>query len=502
MLNQSSNCPLSLGKLKISAQFADSIKGMKRQPESAAKVRAEIVRCCPSPESLRIVEIIKNDRAPLHTLETVIGANPIFAAHLLTLINFAPGLSQRVLTLSQAASALGVDFLKPLALGVLAFDLKSKRAADEDEESRETPVKLRDLWEHSLGAAVIAARIAVKFPEMAPLHAFTAGFIHDIGRVLLFRYAPERFCDAVTHPNERALTLRDAENFAFGIDHVTVGTDWCQRSDLSTPLCDMLRLHHESLGARIDFAIDETRKLISIVQAAEAACDRHGIGKSGEPPGNFSALWDVLGLHEEGWHAQFSAVKHEIEAAREMFGFSSEDNRRPRLSPRPKPMADKTPQLQEPKIAGSTARGQVIPFPISKDCPAKPDEKSASAKLVVLVVEDHGSLCDMVSLFLMRNGYHVRTANNGENALDILSREEIHLVLLDLMLPKVDGFEVLRQVHKTQRDKFPYVIVVSAGASDKDRKKVLDLGANEYMAKPFHLTRLLERVQAVEKFLC
>jgi DNA-binding response OmpR family regulator len=85
--------------------------------------------------------------------------------------------------------------------------------------------------------------------------------------------------------------------------------------------------------------------------------------------------------------------------------------------------------------------------------------------------------------------------------LEILSKEEIHLILLDLMLPRVDGFEVLRQVHKTQRDKTPYIIVVSAGASERDRKKVIELGADEYMPKPFHLLRLLERIQVVEKYL-
>lgn len=100
----------------------------------------------------------------------------------------------------------------------------------------------------------------------------------------------------------------------------------------------------------------------------------------------------------------------------------------------------------------------------------------------------------------MRHGYHLRTASNGEGALEILSKEEIHLVLLDLMLPRVDGFEVLRQIHKSQHDKTPYIIVVSAGASEKDRKKVLELGANEYMPKPFHLMRLPERIQIVEKY--
>jgi DNA-binding response OmpR family regulator len=101
----------------------------------------------------------------------------------------------------------------------------------------------------------------------------------------------------------------------------------------------------------------------------------------------------------------------------------------------------------------------------------------------------------------MRQGYHVRTANDGGSALEVLSREDIHLVLLDLMLPRVDGFEVLRQIHRMNPQRMPYIIVVSAGASERDRRKVLELGANEYMPKPFHLLRLLERVQAVEKFL-
>jgi DNA-binding response OmpR family regulator len=107
----------------------------------------------------------------------------------------------------------------------------------------------------------------------------------------------------------------------------------------------------------------------------------------------------------------------------------------------------------------------------------------------------------MLSLYFMRYGYHVRTANDGESALDLLDNEEIHLVLLDLMLPRMDGFAVLRQIRERSGGKPPYVIVVSAGASIKDRNLVLDLGANEYMPKPFHLMRLLERIQNVEKFL-
>ncbi|HWO43908.1 MAG TPA: response regulator [Candidatus Eisenbacteria bacterium] len=129
------------------------------------------------------------------------------------------------------------------------------------------------------------------------------------------------------------------------------------------------------------------------------------------------------------------------------------------------------------------------------------ENKRGSKKLRILIVEDHSSLCEMLSLYFTRLGYEVRTANDGESALAVLDREPIHLMLLDLMLPRLDGFTVLKQMRGNATHKPPYVIVVSAAASERDRNKVLSLGANEYLPKPFHLARLVERVHHVEKHL-
>ena len=156
---------------------------------------------------------------------------------------------------------------------------------------------------------------------------------------------------------------------------------------------------------------------------------------------------------------------------------------------------------QPHRLGEDKCKGRVIPFPKRPRAMVKKSDTRPGKKLTILVVEDHGSLCEMLTLYFMRYGYHVRTANDGESALDLLDSEEIHLVLLDLMLPRMDGFTVLRQIRERSGDKPPYVIVVSAGASSKDRNLVLELGANEYMPKPFHLIRLLERVQNVEKYL-
>jgi CheY-like chemotaxis protein len=212
-------------------------------------------------------------------------------------------------------------------------------------------------------------------------------------------------------------------------------------------------------------------------------------------------LWATLNLWEEAWSDQFEAVKREVEAAEEIFDFASQvdDSRLPLRRPKPKPKR-MSASLGE-KLAMNSGRGSVIPFPSRKQAEEDGGDKPVSKKLTILVVEDHGSLCDLLSLYLMRHGYHVRTADNGETALELLAKEEIHLVLLDLMLPRLDGFSVLREIRESAKERCPYIIVVSAGASERDRNKVLELGANEYMPKPFHLMRLLERIQMVEKYL-
>jgi DNA-binding response OmpR family regulator len=143
--------------------------------------------------------------------------------------------------------------------------------------------------------------------------------------------------------------------------------------------------------------------------------------------------------------------------------------------------------------------GQLVKFPARK--PGEEERAAGEApgkKLTILVAEDHGSLRDIVSLHLRHHGYHIRTANDGKAALDILAVEKVHLVLLDLMLPQVDGFEVLRRLQEEKEDTSPYVIVISARTTEEDVKRVLKLGGNEYLTKPFHLSPLLERIQAVE----
>lgn len=145
--------------------------------------------------------------------------------------------------------------------------------------------------------------------------------------------------------------------------------------------------------------------------------------------------------------------------------------------------------------------GQVIKFPSREERASRTAAERPLRKLTILLAEDHSSLRDIVSVYLMRQGYHVRTAGSGHNALDVLQAEEVDLLLLDLMLPGMDGFEVLRRVRENKTAPQPYVVVVSALTTEPDRKKAEELGCDDYLPKPFHLPHLLERVVAVEKRL-
>jgi DNA-binding response OmpR family regulator len=113
---------------------------------------------------------------------------------------------------------------------------------------------------------------------------------------------------------------------------------------------------------------------------------------------------------------------------------------------------------------------------------------------MILVVEDEPSIGEVVTLYLRRAGYEVVLARDGQAALEILSRQLPDLVVLDLMLPKVDGFEVARWLRS--RGDTP-IIMLTARREEQDRIAGLEMGADDYVVKPFSPQELVSRVRAV-----
>ncbi|MEB3204573.1 MAG: response regulator transcription factor [Candidatus Sericytochromatia bacterium] len=112
----------------------------------------------------------------------------------------------------------------------------------------------------------------------------------------------------------------------------------------------------------------------------------------------------------------------------------------------------------------------------------------------ILVVDDEPSIVKSIQFSLEKEGYSVVTATDGAQAVEVARREKPSLIILDLMLPSIDGYEVCRQV----RQEMPCpIIMLTAKGEEIDRVVGLEVGADEYVTKPFSLRELLARVKAL-----
>ena len=111
----------------------------------------------------------------------------------------------------------------------------------------------------------------------------------------------------------------------------------------------------------------------------------------------------------------------------------------------------------------------------------------------ILVADDDKEIVESIEIYLNNEGYKVFKAYDGLEALDILMREDIHLILMDIMMPKLDG---IKATIKIRQDKHIPIILVSAKGEDTDKILGLNIGADDYITKPFNLLELIARVKS------
>lgn len=117
----------------------------------------------------------------------------------------------------------------------------------------------------------------------------------------------------------------------------------------------------------------------------------------------------------------------------------------------------------------------------------------------ILIVDDEVDLVETVRFPLEMEGYHVLVSYNGEDALNQARKENPDLILLDLMLPKLDGYKVCRLLKFDDRYKHIPILMLTAKTQEKDKALGMETGANEYITKPFDMDHLLKRVKTYLK---
>lgn len=126
-------------------------------------------------------------------------------------------------------------------------------------------------------------------------------------------------------------------------------------------------------------------------------------------------------------------------------------------------------------------------------CIRKSSEVIKVAKLTVLVVDDDQDIRDGIEIYLKNDGYDVVKAADGVEALEKLSKHEIHLIVLDIMMPNMDG---ITATFKIRAERNIPIIMLSAKAEDTDKIHGLSIGADDYITKPFHPLELMARVKS------
>ena len=111
----------------------------------------------------------------------------------------------------------------------------------------------------------------------------------------------------------------------------------------------------------------------------------------------------------------------------------------------------------------------------------------------ILIIEDENTIAELEKDYLELSGFEVKVSNDGQEGLEHALQEEYDLIILDLMLPNVDGFEICRRVREKKNTP---IIMVSAKKEDIDKIRGLGLGADDYMTKPFSPSELVARVKA------
>jgi len=122
-------------------------------------------------------------------------------------------------------------------------------------------------------------------------------------------------------------------------------------------------------------------------------------------------------------------------------------------------------------------------------------DKSATTR--ILVVEDESDIAALVAYQLAHAGYQVRTANTGREALKVLETDPPDLIVLDLMLPEIAGTDILRTIRSRKETRSTPVIILTARGDEEDRLRGFELGADDYIAKPFSPREMVMRVKAV-----
>jgi putative nucleotidyltransferase with HDIG domain len=403
----------------------------------------------------KILQVINDPRSQVAELASVISKDQSLSAKVLRLVNSAfYSLPRQITTLSEAVVILGFHTIKNLSLGLSLFTLLDAKKKGEFDRF--------ELWKHCLGCASCSRLIAVKVGSVLPEETFVAGLLHDIGKFILDEYLNEDFSQALKVARERNLTLIEAEQRTFEVDHTIVGEwlacDW----KLPEVFRYSIRYHHKlpTPDQIPEKSCEHYLKVLTIVLVANVFCKIRNIGSGGDsyiqPIKN--EVWRILNLSQEDALRVLSELDEEVKKTYAFFEIEQE-----------------IPQsIQDSSILRSADL---------------PDDRTIS------ILKKEGQLIDVISVALESVGYRTKiNLINEPDLIEELKAYEPSLIISVMPLGDLVGNEQFQIFFQENKGGIP-IIVIDSEKVTEEKKRISHSLRVEYLSLPFELRGLVECIK-------
>jgi diguanylate cyclase (GGDEF)-like protein len=305
---------------------------------------------------------------------------------------------------------------------------------------------------------------------------YQATFFHDAGKVSI----PPKILQ-----KPGPLT---PEEFAVMSNHPTLGEEMCLKLGPLEEIAPLVAAHHEKLdGSGYPRGLkDKDIPLLARILATIEIYDALRSERVYKQPFSLEKSIEILRQEAVAGHLDRALVDEFVK-----FGESQYVD--------PDILAvDFFRDPEKPALARTT---QAKPAPKLAEVALQetPTEANSETPLTVLIAEDNADQMEILQTILGQGRYRILCAMDGEEAWEKLASERVDIALLDIMMPKITGLEVCRRLREDPRMKNMYVIFLTAMVSGEDRVKGLELGANDYMTKPYYVPELMARLSVGER---
>jgi len=416
----------------------------------------------------KVISVTSGTETSVKEVGELIEKDVALSAKILQIIN-SPfyGFSRGITSVSEAVGLMGFRQVGNLALGISVMNVLP--------QDNTMGFDFENFWERCVGHAVAAVKLtAISKPESS--HSiFTTALLQDIGTCLLVRYAPLLYGYALAISKERDIHIAVSEREVLEADHAEIGASlashWNLPATIRIPICHHhfiefdgkipSEVHNHNLI--FETSVLSLSNLMTAVlydrDASEPLRDRLNKHTS-----------DLIDIDPSKVDEILDTLPAEIDRVKTLF----------------KPVDSSTDDVEENEVPDSDSARQAI-----RQTPSS----SKRRKHKILVAEDSTATRIAISNMLKRMGYDVVLAFNGQEAVALARREKPDLILMDVLMPVMDGLDALREIRSDTDLRSTPIVMLTSVTDIRMVTEAIESGANDYIAKPFQVSLLIERVE-------